>query len=260
MRPREGLHAARARGGNTRQLVHELLRTRIIGLRLAPGAALSENDLAAELGVSRTPVRESLILLADEGLVDVYPQMGTFVSRIRFADIASAQFIREALETAALRDAVERATERDVADLRALLDAQRDAERHADTEAFFQLDEEFHARLMAASGHGDAWPVVSQAKAQLDRARRLSLPLTQQLHLLIGQHRDVVDLLERRDLASADEALRRHLRLVLSDVEKIRARHPELFSEDDAPIRPRREPRDSRDRRETAENGGTLDG
>ena len=231
----------RGPGGATPGNWFTTLRSRIIGLKLAPGAALSENDLAAELGVSRTPVRESLILLADEGLVDIYPQMGTFVSRIRDRDVASAQFIREALECAALREAAGRATARDIADLRTLLAAQEETERRTDTEGFFQLDEEFHARLMAVSGHGSAWPVVSQAKAQLDRARRLSLPLTQQLGLLIGQHRAVVDLLEEGDLDRADEALRSHLRLVFSDVEKIRARHPELFSDDDVPVRPRPE-------------------
>ena len=94
---------------------------------------------------------------------------------------------------------------------------------------------------MAVSGHGSAWPVVSQAKAQLDRARRLSLPMTQQMSLLIGQHREVVDLLEEGDSERADGALRSHLRLVFSDVEKIRAKHPELFSDQDAPLKPRRE-------------------
>ncbi|MET7551484.1 GntR family transcriptional regulator [Streptomyces sp. NPDC005479] len=239
----EGLHAARARGRNTRQLVHELLRSRIISLDLEPGAALSENDLAAELGVSRTPVRESLILLGEEGLVDVYPQLGTFVSRIRERDIASAQFIREALECAALRDGVTKATAHDVADLRALLVAQTEAEQREDPEAFFRLDEQFHARLMAAGGHAEAWPVVSQAKAQLDRARRLSLPLTQQLSLLISQHTAVVDQLEQHDPQGADQALRGHLRQVFTDVETIRAQHPELFSDTDAPVRPRRDTR-----------------
>ncbi|MBA4863021.1 GntR family transcriptional regulator [Streptomyces sp. PSKA54] len=239
----EGLHAARARGRNTRQLVHELLRSRIISLELEPGAALSENDLAAELGVSRTPVRESLILLGEEGLVDVYPQLGTFVSRIRERDIASAQFIREALECAALRDGVTKATAHDVAELRALLVAQTEAEQREDPEAFFRLDEQFHARLMAAGGHAEAWPVVSQAKAQLDRARRLSLPLTQQLSLLISQHTAVVDQLEQHDLDGADQALRGHLRQVFTDVETIRAQHPELFSDTDAPVRPRRDTR-----------------
>ncbi|MEU7019975.1 GntR family transcriptional regulator [Streptomyces sp. NPDC046203] len=238
-----GLHAARARGGNARQLVHELLRARIVELELPPGTPLSENELAAELGVSRTPVRESLILLAEEGLVDVYPQLGTFVSRIRERDIASAQFVREALELTSLRDGVERAVERDLLELRALLAAQTDAERRADPEAFFRLDEEFHARLMATGGHPEAWSVVQHAKAHLDRARRLSLPLEDQLALLIRQHTDVVDAIESRDATAADTALRGHLRQVFADVETVRTQHPELFADSDAPPRPRREPR-----------------
>lgn len=188
-------------------------------------------------------MRESLILLGEEGLVDVYPQLGTFVSRIRERDIASAQFIREALECAALRDGVTKATAHDVAELRALLVAQTEAEQREDPEAFFRLDEQFHARLMAAGGHAEAWPVVSQAKAQLDRARRLSLPLTQQLSLLISQHTAVVDQLEQHDPQGADQALRGHLRQVFTDVETIRAQHPELFSDTDAPVRPRRDTR-----------------
>ncbi|WP_448320068.1 GntR family transcriptional regulator [Streptomyces sp. CO7] len=235
-----GLHAARARGRNTRQLVYELLRARIVGLELSPGAALSENDLAAELGVSRTPVRESLILLGEEGLVDVYPQLGTFVSRIRPQAVASAQFVREALELAALRDGVAQATERDVLELRALLAGQAEADRRGDPETFFRLDEEFHARLMAVGGHGDAWSVVGHAKAHLDRARRLSLPLEDRITLLVQQHTDVVDALERGDEGGADSALRGHLRQVFADVETIRDRHPELFDgEDSAPPRRR---------------------
>lgn len=136
-----------------------------------------------------------------------------------------------------------KATAHDVAELRALLVAQTEAERRKDPDAFFRLDEEFHARLMAAGGHGEAWPVVSQAKAQLDRARRLSLPLTQQISLLIGQHTAVVDQLEQRDLDRADQALRGHLRQVFTDVETIRTQHPELFSDTDAPVRPRRDTR-----------------
>jgi DNA-binding GntR family transcriptional regulator len=148
----------------------------------------------------------------------------------------------EALECAALRDAAGRAAPRDLTDLRRLLRAQRDAAEDADTDGFFRLDEDFHARLMAVCGHASAWPVVAQAKAQLDRARRLSLPLTQQLPLLIGQHAAVVDLLETGDHTAAEEPLREHLRLVFSDVEKIRGEHPELFSEDGETPRPRRKP------------------
>src|SRR5215210_2784674 len=92
----------RLQRGTAREQTLETLRREIISLHLAPGAALSENELAAEHGVSRTPVRESLILLQGEGLVQVYPQVGTFVSLVDPERVAEAQFIREAIECTSL--------------------------------------------------------------------------------------------------------------------------------------------------------------
>src|SRR5918997_1736271 len=88
----------------TSRRVYEELRRRVLSLELPPGASLSENELAAALGVSRTPVRESLILLAEEGLVQVFPHVGSFVSRVDPDGVADAQFLREAVELAALED------------------------------------------------------------------------------------------------------------------------------------------------------------
>ncbi len=96
--------AAAGRTRTNRRVVYETLRRKVLTLELPPGAALSENELAAALGVSRTPVRESLILLADEGLVQVFPQVGTFVSRVDPDRVRDAQFLREAVELAALDD------------------------------------------------------------------------------------------------------------------------------------------------------------
>src|SRR3712207_6293623 len=95
---------ARSARPSNRSAVYTELRRRVVSLDLPPGAALSENELAAALGVSRTPVRESLILLAEEGLVQVFPQVGSFVSRVDPDRVADAQFLREAVELAALED------------------------------------------------------------------------------------------------------------------------------------------------------------
>jgi DNA-binding GntR family transcriptional regulator len=225
------VHAMRSNTRSARAVVYEILRQRIISLEFAPGAPLSESDLAGKLGVSRTPVRESLILLADEGLVDVVPQVGTFVSRIRESGTASAQFVREALERAALVDGGADISAISLAELRGMIAAQDAADAEGDREAFFRLDDAFHAALMTASGHGAAWPLVSQAKSQLDRARRLSLSLTQQLRILIDQHNAVLDRLAAQDIAGADEALKDHLRLVFSDIKIIRGEHPEMFDD-----------------------------
>ncbi|MCZ9337823.1 GntR family transcriptional regulator, partial [Streptomyces sp. TRM76130] len=102
----------------SRRDIYRKLRQMVLSLELAPGAALSENELAASLGVSRTPVRESLILLSQEGLVQVFPKIGSFVSRVDPAQVADAQFLREAVELASLEDLPERLDAEIVAELR----------------------------------------------------------------------------------------------------------------------------------------------
>jgi GntR family transcriptional regulator, rspAB operon transcriptional repressor len=207
----------------------DTLRRRIISLQLPPGEPLSENELAQELGVSRTPVRESLILLREEGLVQVFPQIGSFVSLVDLGRVAEAQFVREAIECASLKDAVVDAS--GLAGLREILAAQRDAESTGDVEEFFRLDEDFHRELLRLAGHESAWTAVNSAKAHLDRARRLSLIDTRPVSTLIEQHTAVVDALEANNRPEADSSLRVHLRGVFEDVKRIQASSPELFSD-----------------------------
>lgn len=227
------LRAARRRGENTRRLVYDVLREQIVGFQLPPGQALSEADIAGQLGVSRTPVRESLILLSEEGLVDVYPQRGSFVGPIRFDEVVSSQFVRETLECASLESAVPRIGGGDDASLRALLAQQRQADERQDVDGFFALDEQFHQELMTLGGHGPAWRVVAQAKTQMDRVRHLSLPRLEKLTGLIDQHQAVFDAAVAGDTPRAVAALRSHLRLVLADLDLIRSRNPEFFASDD---------------------------
>ena len=163
--------APAARPRTNRRVVYETLRRKVLTLELPPGTALSENELAAALGVSRTPVRESLILLADEGLVQVFPQVGTFVSRVDPDRVRDAQFLREAVELAALDDVPAELDPDVVAELRANLDGS--SAPGIDLEEFFDLDEAFHHGLLRLSGHARAWSTVVSAKGHLDRARRL---------------------------------------------------------------------------------------
>jgi DNA-binding GntR family transcriptional regulator len=215
----------------------ETLRRRIISLQLPPGEPLSENELAHELGVSRTPVRESLILLREEGLVQVYPQIGSFVSLVDLGRVSEAQFVREAIECASLRDLS--VDDAGIAGLRVILQSQTEADANSDVEEFFRLDEEFHRELLRLAGHESAWSAVTSAKAHLDRARRLSLLDTRPIATLIQQHTAVVDALEANNPADADSSLRLHLRGVFEDVQRIQQATPQLFS-DGAALRPTR--------------------
>ncbi|MBM2614727.1 GntR family transcriptional regulator [Actinoplanes sp. LDG1-06] len=223
--------------GTNRQTVYATLRRKVLSMELAPGAPVSENELAAALGVSRTPVRESLILLAEEGLIQVFPKVGSFVSRVDPVRVADAQFLREAVELTALDDLPGRLDERLMAELDDNLN--RQDRPGIGLEEFFTLDEEFHHGLLKLSGHGAAWATVSAAKGHLDRARRLGLNEATPPAVNAGQHRAILEAVVRGDLPAARTAMRTHLRAVFDDVERIRAQSPELFASNDGstPVR-----------------------
>src|SRR6476620_12063152 len=107
--------------------VYDALRQAIVSTELEPGRQISENEIADKLGVSRTPVREALARLRDDQLVQIVPQLGTFVSRISVTGVDDAQFLREALECAAVRLVADQADSDDVEDLLELIALQEDA-------------------------------------------------------------------------------------------------------------------------------------
>jgi DNA-binding GntR family transcriptional regulator len=201
----------------------------VLSLDLPPGAALSENELAAALGVSRTPVRESLILLSQEGLVQVFAKVGSFVSRVDPGRVADAQFLREAVELASLDDVPAELEPSAVAVLRENVAMQRVAAQ--DVEEFFRLDESFHHGLLRLAGHERVWPTVVAAKGHLDRARRLGLGETS-TEVFIDQHAEVLDALVEGRREDARRLMRAHLRQVFLDIQRVRERSPDLFASD----------------------------
>jgi DNA-binding GntR family transcriptional regulator len=221
----------RRRQTPARTLVYATLHDAIVRAELEPGRQLSENELAAWLGVSRTPVREALVRLRDQRLVRIVPQLGTFVSRISLSAVGDAQFIREALECAAVRVAADRATEEDITALQENLRAQERSRDGDDHEAFYLLDDDFHHALCDLSGRLEVWPMSQRAKAHLNRVRRLSLPVPTYLAEMLDEHRAVVDAVAARDPDAAEQALRHHLSMVLSELPRMRSEHPDFFEE-----------------------------
>ncbi|KJL48353.1 putative HTH-type transcriptional regulator YdfH [Microbacterium hydrocarbonoxydans] len=216
---------------SARAVAYGRIRDDIIGGRFAPGALLSENELAAALGISRQPVREALLLIAQEGLVEVRPQSGTYVTHIDPDRVREAQFIREAIELASLA-ACAAPAEEDERMLRDVIARQRTA---SDRDAFYPLDEEFHRALLGLAGHANAWAAVSAAKGHLDRARYVGMSATRGVQDYVDDHERVVDALAAGDMDAAADALREHLRFVFADLEAVREGHPELFEGAPAP-------------------------
>ncbi len=220
--------------------VYSALRDRIVSLELPPGAPLVEKELVEAYGVSRTPVREALLRLAEEELVDIYPQSGTFVARIRASVAEDAMAIRKALERFSAREAAERATAADVAELDALLARQRVAAEVHDIEGFHAADEALHQLIATVAGHPNIWRVVKREKANVDRVRLLTLEFEGRFDVVVAEHQLIVDAIRAADPDAAERAMNAHLSRVLPSLTAIRARHPDYFEDERAPPGPRR--------------------
>jgi DNA-binding GntR family transcriptional regulator len=219
----------RTSGGTTSDRVYLTLREAIVSTELKPGLKLSENELASELGVSRTPVREALAQLRDERLVAIVPQLGTFVTLISPRAVADAEFVREALECAAIVRAVSHVGPDALEELQWNLAAQEQACASGSEHTFDRLDDDLHRRLCDASGHSIAWVLSRRANGHLDRVRRLSLPDAGYIGEMLAQHRKIVAAVADADAASAEAAMRHHLRMVPSALPRLRQLHPDYF-------------------------------
>jgi GntR family transcriptional regulator, rspAB operon transcriptional repressor len=200
--------------------VYAALRRRIRDLEAPPGALLKKEKLAAEFGVSRAPVSEAIARLAEEGLVEVFPQHGSFVAEIRASDLREGLFIRMGLETEAVRLATREADPAVLADLDANIAGQAAALEGNDLAAFGDLDEIMHTRIAAVVGYRRTRRLLDSARASLERFRRLA-PLTpERAGAILAEHRLLVEAVRMGEAEAAADAMRAHLTAVAEAVER----------------------------------------
>jgi DNA-binding GntR family transcriptional regulator len=209
--------------------IADALRERILALELPPGTVLARAELAEQFGVSQTPVRDALIKLGEQGLVDIYPQHATLVSRIDVTAALRAHFLRRALELEIVRELAGRDAQELVPVLALLRDRiaqQRRAQAARDYGAFILADRDFHRVTYEAAGMAELWPLIRQHSGHIDRLRRLHLPARGKAQDIVRDHLAILDAIARRDPAAAQAALRTHLAGTLTFVEEVRQRHP----------------------------------
>jgi DNA-binding GntR family transcriptional regulator len=210
--------------------IFETLRARILSLELKPNTLLSRAALQAEFGVSQTPVRDALMRLEQEGLVEIYPQHATLVSRIDVSAARQAHFHRLAIELETVRRVAADREEAFVATLEQAVAALRASV--GDYEAFAAADRAFHQLFYEAAGVPDLFHLVRRHSGHIDRLRRLNLPLPGKMDAVIRDHVALADAVARRDAEDAAETLRRHLTGTLSIIDQIRKRHPDYLLPD----------------------------
>ena len=227
--PRINRHQPVPGAARNSEVVYRDLRHQIMSMTLPPGTPIVEKEITQRYGISRTPVREAVLRLAEERLVDVVPKSGTFVARIPLSVLREALVARRALEEATVRAATARATESQIMQLRATIQRQRETAEAGDEEAFHLADEDFHAGIAAAGGLPGIWEMIQQIRVQVERYRRLTLPQQGRMQRVVSEHGKVLDAIAKRDADRAVAHMTDHLNKLRLDIAVFRDLWPDYF-------------------------------
>ena len=209
--------------------VFDTLREEIIGLKLSPGAVLSRLDLQERFRLSSTPVRDALMRLKEEGLVEIFPQHATIVSPIDINRAREGQFLRRSIEMELVRVLASAPDAGLIANLRSVIRQQTAFADLGEHEAFSGADQQFHRLLYVAGGVENLWRLVRKQGGHIDRLRRLHLPVEGKIREILRAHTAIVDAIEAGSPEKAQLAMLEHLSRSLDFVGTLRERYPEYF-------------------------------
>ena len=193
--------------------VYRLFHRLIVNLRLVPNQPLSVNEASEALEISKTPVRETFIRLAEDGLVNIIPKKGTFVAPINIQKAFEGYFIRISLESACADAIARNGTESDIQLLRRELDRQRQCLEQMDYDKFYILDNQFHGALYLVAGLPNTKKQVDTAKAEVDRIKGLKsiYRVCRPDEVLFREHEEIIDAIAGRDGELAQRKVEEHL-------------------------------------------------
>ncbi len=209
--------------------VYEIMRSAIIDMKLRPGVPINKDLISCKLKVSKTPVSEAVSRLEENGLLEVFPQHGTFVTKIRKSDVRQGAFLRKALEVAAVREVAAQATVAQVDQLRKNMRYQKSALQAGDLEDFHKFDEEFHTLICRFTGYPRLPRLVDGSRGQLDRVRKLLLPDAKRPDETLKEHKAILKAIAAHDPDGAALATKAHLDKIPNRLEDLVQHQPEMF-------------------------------
>jgi len=212
------------------QQIYATLRQQVIDLTLPPGTQLSKKKIASTFGVSETPVREALMLLEEEGLVDIFPQSRTEVAYIDVQSAREAHFLRRSVEVEIARSLCGKITETQLIDLRSIVQHQNAHLKTNDLAAFAEADSKFHRSMYEMANVDGLWDIIHARRAHLDRLRHLHLPTKGKACAIIKDHNAIIDAIKSGSPDAAEFAVREHIKGTVSATDEIRAHFPEYFN------------------------------
>ena len=196
---------------NGKDLAYEEIKQMILSGKLAAGTITSISELIALLGMGRSPVRDAILRLDDEGLLQVVPRKGILVSSINSKDIKEMFQLRLAIESFALENAVHKATDEDLASIKDIIDRQEATVKNGTEDVFPALDEDFHFYLINRLNNSRITAILDESRRQMSLYGYKGITAHGDIMESVGEHRNIYEAIKNRDVARGKKELEQHL-------------------------------------------------
>lgn len=218
---------------NARNYVVRILLYNISNLILEPGQKLSENEIAETLNISRTPIREALIELSKIDLVEIYPQRGSYVSKINYNIIEESRFLRLVIEKEILNLMCQGVEQKYIDALKENLEKEKKCADTNDIAQNLYLDNEFHKIMYESVGKMWTYGIISTQMVHFDRLRALSLHSIHSIksERTIQDHENILYAIQQKDAELCEMTLTKHLTRHQHEIQELSERYPHFFKE-----------------------------
>ena len=213
---------------NARSYAVRVLLFNIINLELPPGSSISENELSAELALSRTPIREALIELSKMNLVEILPQRGSYISKIDYNSVEESRFIRLVVENAVVQLACNGISEAYIQALENNIQLQIQNFEQCNSSNFLYLDNEFHKLIFQSVDKNWSYKIIKDQMVHFDRLRVLSSKFGKNRYT-IRDHEDILYAIKRKDPELAEILMTRHLTRHRAEKSELLEAYPDYF-------------------------------
>lgn len=210
-------------------LVYEELKKNIMSMRLKPGQAMSTQEMATKLNVSRTPVREAFLRLQTEGLVEMIPQRETIISKIDLKRVDQEKFIRECLELGVINQFLDKKNQKNIQRMSELIEIQKQCDKTRDFVGFLEADDQFHKVLFDTANQQMAWETIAERNGHYNRLRILFIQGETVIESSIQQHAEIVSLLEIGEAKRIRKALASHIQRLDVNETGLTSAYPDYF-------------------------------
>lgn len=218
------------------EMVYENLKQEILDLELKPGQLLKETEICERFGVSRTPARDAIRLLQEQGFVKTVPYQGVYVTLLSLNHIKQMIYMRVAVETMVLRDFMKIEAPMAIEDIRYLIRKQEAIikEKNFQPEQFYRIDAQMHAVWFETTKRKVLWDILQEQNLYYTRFRMLDFITETDFTRIIKEHRVLLELIEKKDVSRVEEVLKEHLYYSMKRMRhQIDVEYKEYFEEED---------------------------